>query len=660
MKIDAFFPIIKNEKPFFWLCSFLFLFDWVFAQNSFAPESMVGRTLQVIEITDELNGSSEFSSEIYFTSDKAYFQVPLSITFKAIDYSYSIEGPSEAKLSLIGRDEGNVIHEVVFSSLTKADSNWTDDDTSGYGTLEIVDQSLAPSVLSGSTFSGTHGNEILQFIDSKNALYYDPSVENFSEGKLLDINYSLEQVGPRISKVTTNLGQEILLFYTSSSSGYYYWKEATDLAAVVAGQFDLESYTSGFALKSLVGSSMSIGGTTFSFLTPSATSVQNSNGTTLQEYLYLRYSYNEAILSVGSSLYRLNFYSNALGKVTEGTQGDFSFTHNWANKGWVFYSYLPWVYSNNQGDWFYQMIYENVDSNTTKLAYFQPWRNLWNQTQDINFTDRRVFSSGSELYWDDYEDFSGSELNSSKWGVGFFAGGQSVSVVNGQAVLSGLPYDSSSPTQMPDDLSGVADSNDGNTFLFFNDEDIYGIQADISIPSQTNEYDAGIYLASLDINPLGSLGAELRYQTSGSVLLFDYLESGNELKHQENGSLDTFYQLQIIKVDGKTSHYLNGNLIKQFESSSHDEDYWTIGAFNDAGLAYTTYADNVRVLRKKTYPKGWMWTEYYPWAYSYETGGWLYFELAKDTDGNPVLNYYDHSTGSWDLYGPSINQFAER
>ena len=49
--------------------------------------------------------------------------------------------------------------------------------------------------------------------------------------------------------------------------------------------------------------------------------------------------------------------------------------------------------------------------------------------------------------------------------------------------------------------------------------------------------------------------------------------------------------------------------------------------------------------------KGWMWTDYYPWAYSHETGGWLYFELAKDSDGTPVMNYYDHNSGSWDLYG---------
>ena len=67
--------------------------------------------------------------------------------------------------------------------------------------------------------------------------------------------------------------------------------------------------------------------------------------------------------------------------------------------------------------------------------------------------------------------------------------------------------------------------------------------------------------------------------------------------------MDTFHQLQITKIDGKTSHYLNGNLIKQFESSSHDEDYWSIGAFNDEGEAYTAlqtmfvyYAESVRNL----------------------------------------------------------------
>ena len=48
------------------------------------------------------------------------------------------------------------------------------------------------------------------------------------------------------------------------------------------------------------------------------------------------------------------------------------------------------------------------------------------------------------------------------------------------------------------------------------------------------------------------------------------------------------------------SYYLNGNLVKQFSSSSLGEDYWSIESLNDEGLAYLTYADNVRVLYQGT------------------------------------------------------------
>ena len=135
--------------------------------------------------------------------------------------------------------------------------------------------------------------------------------------------------------------------------------------------------------------------------------------------------------------------------------------------------------------------------------------------------------------------------------------------------------------------------------MFVTDSNIFGLEAEIMIPNANNNYEAGMYLGTLDSNPLGSLGFELRKTATGSSFNYDYLnDQGNKILGYEAGSLDTFHKIAITKLDGQTSYYLNDNLVKQFSSSSHDDDYWSIGSFNDEGLAYITYADNVRVLRQ--------------------------------------------------------------
>jgi hypothetical protein len=622
--------------------------------TSYTPSSLSGKTIYIPEEGHEAN--------YYFTEDGAYYVIPPpGNREEGIPYSYVANTSTTATLTL-ARETGDVIHQISFSSPTTADSNWTDleSNETDSAELKILTEDHWPSTLAGWSYQGTSMNDTFYFVDEGHAVFYDASDSNFSNRELSNITYTWEQIGPRIGKLTTSLDEETLLFFESNTSGFFDWEEIGSDAGS-SGQFDLFYYPLGKAFESLVGSSISIGDTTYVFTSTNAVTMHSPSGTSSQEYAYLRENEDEGLLSLGSSLYKLDFYNHQYGRIIEGGSGYFSIHQNWATKGWVYYNELPWIYSNNKGEWLYQVLSNNNATNETELMYYDPWDKVVSQDLDLNYTDQRVFSADTQFYWEDYDDFSGSELNSSKWDVGYWGGGQAVTINDGKAHLSGEDFSSNAPIQMPSDLVAAAlDSTEGNTFLFFKNEDIYGIQADISIPSQNNEYKTGVYLASLDTNPLGSLGVELRYKTSGPVLLFDYLYSGNEFEHQETGSLDTFYQLQITKLDGNTSHYLNGNLIKQFESSSHDEDYWTIGAFNDAGKPYTTYADNIRVLRKKSYPQGWMWTNYYPWAYSYETGGWLYFELAKDSDGKPVMNYYDHNSGSWDLYGPSLNQFYDR
>ena len=421
------------------------------ASSDFAPDILEGLTLQITETT---NDNNVFYSEFYFTQNTVYFKVPLSNTFKAISYSYakSQSNISSATLTMFGRDEGDVTHEIVFSSSTSATSSWEDNSSSGLGNLEISGENLVSSFLGDLVFSGSSTSstrDIFKFEDSNNALYYNSITENFSDRELSRITYTWEQNASRIGKLTTSLGETLFLFFDSNATGYFYWTEITNEKDKQSGPFNLNNVSGGYAYTSLVGSTITIGDIKYLFLTSNTTETQSASGSTLKEFAYLKNSYNEALLFVNSNLYRLVFQSIDSGFISEGGEGVFQVSHNVSTKGWVFNSYLPWVYSNKIGAWYYQALFSNNDSNITELAHFESWRNTWTKNDDLEFSDHRVFSK----------------------------------------------------------------------------------------------------------NPVMS------------------------------------------------------------------------------------------------YPKGWMWTEHLPWAYSFEKGGWLYFELANDADGNPAMNYYDYSTKSWGLYG---------
>lgn len=623
---------------------------------SYAPTSLVGQTLYISELA--------YDFDYYFTSKDAYYVDSTGGSNKlwSIPYTYEKNSSTEALL-VLSRVSGDVQHFITFTSAVDASSEWSDSSANGSATLTIKQDIHAPDSLVGWTYKGSLINDTFKFIDESNAVFYDSADSNFSKHELSNITYTWNKVGPKMGKITTSLNEETWLFFESNTSGFFDWDEI-GIDSNTSAPFGLYYYSVGKAFESLAGSSITIGDTIYVFSNSNLVTIHGSSGTTSQEYSYsyLRENEDEALLSMGSSLYKLDFYNHQYGRIIEGGSGYFSIHQKWAAKGWIYYDDLPWIYSNNQGDWMYQVLSENNATSDTELMYFEPWNNQWSKSLDLNFTDQRVFSVDSEYYWEDYDDFSGSELNSSNWDVGYWGGGQGVAINNGQAQLSGTAFSSSASTQMPGDLLAAAQgATEGNTFLFFKDSEIFGIEADITIPSAGNQIEVGIYLASLDKSPLDSLGIELVNDANGSFIKLDYLGSdGMESEAIQSGSIDQIFNLRITKLDGRTSHYIDGNLVHNFSSVSRDADYWTIGAFNDDGLPYTTIADNVRVLRKKNYPQGWMWTDYFPWVYSHETGGWLYFELAKDTDGNPVMNYYDHKTGSWDLYGPSLIQFYER
>jgi hypothetical protein len=630
-------------------------------ESNYAPNSLVGKTIYIPE--------EGFVANYSFTDDEAYYVIPLSLDqVEGIPYSY-VATSTTATLTL-ARETGDVIHQITFFSPTTADSNWTDleSNETGSATLQILTEDYWPSTLAGWSYQGTSMNDTFYFVDEGHAVFYDASDSNFSNRELSNITYTWEQIGPRIGKLTTSLYEETLLFFESNTSGFFDWEEiGSDDGS--SGKFDLFYYPSGKAFESLVGSSITIGDTTYVFTSTNAVTVHSPSGTSSLEYAYLRENEDEALLSVGSSLYKLDFYNHQYGRIIEGGSGYFSIHQNWATKGWVYYDELPWIYSNNQGEWMYQVLSNNNATNETELLYYEPWANVWAQNLDLNYTDQRVFSADTEFYWEDYDDFSGSSLDTNKWGSKYLGGGIEPYVSGGKLILSANSGNPSATKVVKSGWEDIFQGDDGGqAWVYPKDTDIVGIEAEFLIPSSTSSM-SGLALGVASLSPLSYATAELNADPNSDSKyaqgfgFYHLTNDGSEVENFGTTQRDTTHRLGATLIDGVIKLYVDGEIRYQGEAGTFNTDMFYINGFNDYnsnGLPFVLNADNVRVLRKKSYPQGWMWTEYYPWAYSYETGGWLYFELAKDSAGNPVMNYYDHNSGSWDLYGPSLNEFSDR
>ena len=432
------------------------------------------------------------------------------------------------------------------------------------------------------------------------------------------------------------------------------------------GAFSLNSYEveypSGYAKDEITGDVISIGATQYLFHSDKTATVYHEDGSTsTSSYTFFRSDDNEAIFKIDDATeLNLTFLDFDYGRITDG--GYFQYLTSYASKGWVWYDDLPWIYSNNQGGWMYQHLSINSDTSEVELRYNEPWSGAWKISNDLNYTDQRVFSSGPEYYWEDYDDFNGTELNASKWGTMYFYGGDKPVISSGQVKFSssGKSNSASSEFKQGWDSSAFIDYTEEapGSVLYVKDESIYGIEALITLPSGSPAKTA-ICLQVGSLNPYGQHIAELMNDTGNgpSFWIHDYVADTGISTESSN---ENTFKVSVINDNQKNIFYVNDTKVHELDASNFTPDWFGINTFENNGQAYNVYADNVRVYRKKNHPVGWMWTDYYPWAYSHETGNWVYFELAKDSLGDPVMNYWDSETEQWDIYEPALAPLLQR
>ena len=95
--------------------------------------------------------------------------------------------------------------------------------------------------------------------------------------------------------------------------------------------------------------------------------------------------------------------------------------------------------------------------------------------------------------WEDYDDFSESSLDTNKWDVGYFSGGNVASTNGSVATLSGSGYTGSDLENVPPiwQTAAAQSSGQSNSGIFVKETDIYGIEVEVSIPSSGNSQNVG-------------------------------------------------------------------------------------------------------------------------------------------------------------------------
>ena len=222
--------------------------------------------------------------------------------------------------------------------------------------------------------------------------------------------------------------------------------------------------------------------------------------------------------------------------------------------------------------------------------------------------------------WQDYDDFSGSSLDTSKWEIGYWDGAQAPNIENGKAHLygTGVGVGSIVPPSF-DELVGMPQNGTNQSFLFLKDDLISGVEAEISLDSTFS----GIYLGIMEAVEGGSAyaGIELNsWKQSGPSLEFSntVYENGTETLESTLGdksaNLGQSYRVSVVKGESAYQLFLNSELIGEYPVRG-ELLYFVFGGYHDEDLPWDGYIDNVRVIT--------VWEDYDDFtATSINSGNW--------------------------------------
>ena len=208
--------------------------------------------------------------------------------------------------------------------------------------------------------------------------------------------------------------------------------------------------------------------------------------------------------------------------------------------------------------------------------------------------------------WEDYDDFSESSLDSTKWGIITFNGGIEPYHQDGSLILSSNGQDLDAVSQNESEWNElVADYKqwgDPEVFYVIRDTDIVGVEASILMPAGTTN---GTFF-DLSFHEVDSSGQELTSRGIGIGLSQEngntkiVMESEGETFTEEpiSANLGQMYSVSIIRRGDMCSIFLNEEQVGQISFFNFQPNLISLSAYNEDKQGFAVEADNVRVLRR--------------------------------------------------------------
>jgi hypothetical protein len=404
--------------------------SFFFAQvtQGYAPDSIAGKAIVYTEGSESETATFSSDGKVYGDKDGEwtyYTYEKLSTNVGKVIYTFENEQnpmPEEEILTFTSENAG------TFEWSEYSDAAMSTKTDNGTGTFTFSYNDFAPEYLNGWKLDA--GASTYKFTGDSTGVFYHVDEGNYSNSELSNITYIWEKIGPGIGKLYTSLDEITWMYFDDNTTGRYHWQEQ-EQENESSGDFSLNYYPDGHAQESLVGSSLKLGDTYYVFTSDTSVTVSEGNTSSIMEYAYLKNGSNNGILSIDPEnrfvILDLDFSSSEYGTVERGGNGVFRVLQNWETKGWVWYGHYPWAYSHNMQDWYYQVLFTN-DENESDMAHYQIWDKQWKVPGELNYLGESNFSTDDAYSWEEYDEFKGSELNTTRWDVAWWDGGTAPSV----------------------------------------------------------------------------------------------------------------------------------------------------------------------------------------------------------------------------------------